>query len=207
MIRTMTNVALLTVLSAGIACAQETPSVAIRDITPSQINPDAVGYTVGVDDILTINLLQPERIENEVTVSPDGTLSFPYVGHLLVKGRTIDQIQQEIHQRLSDGYFKYPSVVVSLKESRSRRFFVYGEVNKPGPYPMEDNTTVLRAISMAGGFTRFGSASRVKILRPRESRAGYGMTQVNIKSVMDGDSQSDVILKSGDIVVVSEGLL
>ena len=164
-------------------------------------------YRVGVDDILVINVLQPEEILNEVVVTPDGAISFPYIGNITVRDMTINQIQQEIQQRLADGYLKYPSVVVSLKESRSRKFFVYGEVNKPGAYFMEENATVLRAVSMAGGFTRFGSASRVKVLRPKHLKAGYDSIPVKINAVMSGNSDEDLILKSGDIVVVSEGIL
>lgn len=169
-----------------------------------QANQD---YQVGIDDVLTISVIQPEQILTDATVSPDGSIAFPYIGNLNVKGQTISQIQDEIQKRLSDGYLRYPSVVVFLKESRSRKFFVYGAVNKPGPYPMENNDTVLRAISMAGGFTRFGSASRVKVLRPKEEGAGYTLLPINIKSVMKGDATEDLLLKSGDIVVVSEGIL
>lgn len=168
--------------------------------------PPSGEYTIGVDDILTISVLQPEQIMNDFTVSPTGNISFPYIGNVALKGRTLDDVQQEIQTRLANGYLKYPSVTVSLKESRSRRFFVYGEVNHPGPYPWEENTTVLRAISMAQGFTRFGSASRVKVLRPKQGTTGYTMNQVNIKAVMDGDSNADLVLKSGDIVVVSQGM-
>jgi len=171
-------------------------------ITPAK-NGD---YAIGVDDILTIDVLQPEKIENNVTVSPDGNISFPYIGTIPVKGRSLSEVEQDIEIRLSNGYLKYPSVVVYLKESRSRRFFVYGEVNRPGPYYLEDNTTVLRAISVAGGFTRFGSASRVKVLRPRLGNLGYVTIPINIRAVMDGNADDDLVLKTGDMVVVSEGV-
>ncbi len=176
------------------------------DVPTAPLKEEPTEYTVGIDDILTVAVLQPEQILNDVVVSPDGSIAFPYIGNFNIKGMTINEIQKEIQSKLADGYLKYPSVVVSLKESRSRKFYVYGEVIKPGPYQMEEKATVLRAISMAGGFTRFGSASRVKILRPK-STGGYELIQVNIKSVMDGNSLEDITLKSGDIIVVSEGIL
>jgi len=83
---------------------------------------------------------------------------------------------------------------------------VYGEVTHPGPYAVEENMTVLRAISMAGGFTKFGSSSRVKVLRPRAQGKGYEPVKINIKDVMDGHSDADAVIKPGDIVVVSEGV-
>ena len=174
------------------------------DVAPQ--TPPPSEYLVGADDILTINILQPDPMMNDATVSPNGNISVPYIGNVIVKGRTLAEVQNEIQTRLGSGYMKYPTVVVSLKQSNSRRFFVYGEVIHPGPYPLEENTTVLRAISMAEGFTRFGSASRVKVLRPREKGTGYTMIPLNIKSIMDGDCDADLVLKSGDMVVVSEGV-
>lgn len=163
-------------------------------------------YQVGPNDILDINVLQPEQLSNTLTVSPDGRITFPYIGNVVVKNKTLTQIQDEIQQRLGDGYMKYPVVSVSLKESHSRRFFVYGEVSKPGAYDIEDNVTVLRGISMAGGFTQFGSASRVKVLRPKKGAGGYDVIKVNIKDVMDGVADADPAISQGDIIVVSEGI-
>jgi len=163
-------------------------------------------YQVGTNDILDINVLQPEQLLNTVTVSPDGSITFPYIGTVPVRGKTLAQIQDDIQKRLGDGFMKYPVVSVSLKESHSRRFFVYGEVSKPGAYDIEDNMTVLRGISMAGGFTQFGSASRVKVLRPKKGEGGYDVIKVNIKDVMDGVADADPAIDQGDIIVVSEGI-
>lgn len=163
-------------------------------------------YTVGADDILEISVLQPDELLRVVNVAPDGTIAFPYIGTVKVKGLTVPQIQETVRSALADGYMKYPVVVVSLQESRSRKFFVYGEVIKPGTYSMAENTTVLRAISMAGGFSKFGSSSRVKVLRPKQEEAGYETIKIDINKVMSGDSENDILLKPGDMVVVSEGV-
>lgn len=164
------------------------------------------GYTVGVNDMLEISVLQPEEILRAVKVAPDGTVTFPYVGSVEVKGLTIAQIKEKIQSALADGYLKYPVVLVSLQESLSRQYMVYGEVNQPGNYPVEENTTVLRAISIAGGFTKFGSSSRVKVLRPKENEPGYETIKIEIKKVMKGNSDADILLQTGDMVVVSEGI-
>ncbi len=163
-------------------------------------------YLVGVEDILEISLLQPEKIIRIVSVAPDGTIAFPYVGSIRVKDLTLTQAQERIQMVLQDGYMVAPVVLVSLQESRSRKFLVYGEVVKPGSYPVGENTTVLRAISMAGGFTRFGSSSKVKLMRARKNSPGYEAIKIDIKSIMNGDSTADVLLQKGDMVVVSEGV-
>lgn len=167
---------------------------------------EIIKYTVGINDVLSISILQPDKFAIEVTVSPDGSISFPYIGNVQVKGLTLTEIQNQIQTQLADGYMKYPVVLVSLLQSRSRKFFVYGEVIRPGTYAIEENTTVLRAISMSGGFSKFGSSSRVKILRAKKDKPGYETIKVNIKAVMNGDSEADILLQPEDIVVVSEGV-
>ncbi len=163
-------------------------------------------YTIGIGDVLNISVLQPEELSLTSTVAPDGAITFPYIGTVAVKGNVLSAIQEEIQNRLADGYMKYPVVSVSLLESRSRRFFVYGEVIKPGAYFLEDDTSILKAVSMAGGFTRFGSSSRVKVLRARTSGPGYDALNINMKNVMNGDSDADLMIEPGDVIVVSEGL-
>ncbi len=119
---------------------------------------------------------------------------------------TLTGLQEQIQKRLSEGYMKYPVVSVFLRENRSKKFFVYGEVAKPGTYLIDENTSVLKAISMAGGFTKYGSSSRIKVLRPKQGDSGYETIKVNIGAAMNGNPQADVILHSGDMVVVSEGV-
>jgi polysaccharide export outer membrane protein len=198
--------------AAPTAPAVEQPAVSAPVIAqPSRPDPqpqaqDPNQYRVGVDDVMDIGILQPEQFLTTVTVTPDGYITFPYVGTLSVKGLTLAQVQELIVEKLSDGYMRYPVITVALKESRSRKFFVYGEVSKPGGYPMESQMTVLRAISTAGGFTKFGNTSRVKVLRPNVGAPGYEGINVNIKAVMSGNSTEDLLLAPGDMVVVSEGM-
>lgn len=163
-------------------------------------------YTIGIGDILEVAIIQPDPMTTRVTVTPGGDIAVPYIGSVYVKGRTVSGAQKLIQDRLAKGYLKYPVVTVSLVESRSMSFTISGEVIRPGNYPLLNNTTVLRAISMAGGFTRFGSKSRVKILRPRKDRPGYMSINVDLKAVLDGDAKADIVIESGDIIVLSEGL-
>ncbi len=163
-------------------------------------------YTVGSDDILIISVLRPDEFVLEVTVTQDGYISFPYLGSVLVRDKTLDEIQHAIEQGLSDGYLRYPIVSVVMKESRSRRFFVYGEVITPGAYPLDQNMTVFKALSLAGGFTKFGSSSKVKILRPNKDAPGYTTIKIDVKEIMNGSTSADALLTNGDVVVVSEGV-
>jgi len=197
--------------SVAIGVAVDVPAVKPAD-KPADPAPKPLGdntitqYIVGIGDILDISVLQPDKLDAEVTVAPDGSVNFPYVGMVPAKGLSLAQIQDDIQKKLSDGYMKYPVVAVSLKQSLSKKFFVYGEVIKPGTYFCDESTTVLRAISLAGGFTKFGSSSNVKILRARKDKPGYDAMRVNVKGLMDGDAKEDILLMPDDILVVSEGM-
>jgi len=164
------------------------------------------GYAIGVGDILELNILQPEKMLVNLAVAPDGAISVPYIGNVPAKGLTLTAVQDTIQTKLSEGYMKYPVVVLSLVESRSRKVLVYGEVVRPGEYPLDEDSTVLRAISMAGGFTKYGSSSRVKVLRPKKDGPGYDTIKISIADLMEGKPEADILVKPGDIVVVSEGV-
>lgn len=183
------------------------PWVAAQEsLTSESVAVAPASYTVGPMDVLGIEIIEPDKIATRATVSPDGSITAPYIGQVNVSGLTTNQIRQRIEQRLADGYLKFPSVMVSLLESHSRKFFVYGAVIRPGEYDLPENMTVLRAISMTGGFTKFGSSNRVKVLRALQDRNGYENIKININAVMNGDSQADLAIEKGDIIVVSEGI-
>ena len=164
-------------------------------------------YRIGVDDVLSISVLRPEALTADAVVSPDGFISFPYIGNVFVKGMTLLQIQEEIQKQLSNGYMQYPVVAVALKESRSRKFFIYGEVARPGSYALEDNMTVFKAISVAGGLTKYGASSRVRILRPALDGADHQTIKVDVGDISKGKTEKDVAIQAGDVIVVSEGMI
>lgn len=159
-------------------------------------------YSLGVEDVLDINILQPEKMAITVAVAPDGSVNVPYIGRVYVKGFSLADIQSEIQRRLSDGYMMYPVVSVTLRESRSRKFSIYGQISRPGSYPVtDDKLTVLGAISLAGGFTVPGSSGVVKVVRPKAD----GTTEkidVKINNVMS--SGKDQFVNPGDTLMVLE---
>jgi protein involved in polysaccharide export with SLBB domain len=178
-------------------------------LPPSTISVSAVktqnaDYQVDNNDIITVAVIQPDPFNVELTVSPDGTVTFPYIGSILVKGLTIIQIQEKIQTGLLD-YMKYPLVAVSLKETRSslQQFYVFGEVQRPGTYPLERDTTVLRAITTAGGFTRVASTSNVKLVRQNTDGSTQSIT-IDISALMSGKKTKDEKVQHGDVITVSQ---
>ncbi len=70
-----------------------------------------------------------------------------------------------------------------------------------------NNMTVFKAITIAGGFTKWGSGGKVKILRPAQNISGFETIKVEVDDIIDGDATADIKLQPEDTVVVSSGLL
>jgi polysaccharide export outer membrane protein len=167
--------------------------------------PIITAYTVGIGDVLDIRVLQPEQLKTSITVVPDGSITFPYIGNVQVKGMTLAYIQDHIQARLGDGYMKYPVVSISLEQSRSRKFFISGDVTRPDTYPIKENTTVLKAISIAGGFAGYGPSCQVKVLRQNKDNLVSETIKIDVKEIMNGNSRQDLLIQPGDMIEVSAG--
>ncbi len=83
----------------------------------------------------------------------------------------------------------------------SGKFFVGGEVNKPGGFPLGKKMTVGQAIAMAGGLKTEGKGSETKIFRYAEKGAGREVLSFNVYAVQKGESE-DVYLKENDIIFI-----
>jgi polysaccharide export outer membrane protein len=80
---------------------------------------------------------------------------------------------------------------------------MYGEVNKVGVFPLEKDITVMKALTMAGGLTKWGSESRVKVLRKTGDGKKLEIINLNINEVLKGNAEADMNLQPDDIVMVS----
>ena len=161
----------------------------------------APAYTVKPGDILAIQVWkEPELQDDAVLVRPDGMFSFPLVGQVDARSKTVDELQQFITERLAK-FIAEPVVTVSVQEIRGNKVFVLGQVNKPGEFIVNPRVDVMQALSMAGGTTAFASLNNIIILR----RAGTEQTALPFRyqEVIKGrDLSQNIELQSGDVVVV-----
>jgi len=93
----------------------------------------------------------------------------------------------------------YPGDTIIV--SKAGMVYVLGEVNKPGAFLMEDNTSisVLKATAMAGGTTKLASLKGSMILR--KSLAGTSQTRIPLDKIYHGKA-SDLQLHAEDIVFI-----
>ncbi|WP_347275046.1 SLBB domain-containing protein [Candidatus Kuenenia sp.] len=160
-------------------------------------------YTVNVDDVLQIIVQGHDNLRTTAPVTSDGAISFPYVGVIYVKGMTLSDIEKELTKSLT-GYIKYPVVSVSLSASKSMNYFVYGEVKNPGKFTLEDDITVLKALSTAGGITLDGLYGSVKLRRKQKDNQEYKEFNIDLKNTKKSNTNIDTHLEAGDILVVEK---
>ncbi|WP_293268644.1 polysaccharide biosynthesis/export family protein [Neptunomonas sp.] len=115
-------------------------------------------YRLGSGDLLGIKVFGEDDLSVEVRMSDAGTISYPFLGELRVKGLTTGALGDMLATQLRDGYLVNPSVSVTVLEYRE--FYINGAVKKPGAYPYQPGLTLQRAVSMAGGFTERASSSK-----------------------------------------------
>ena len=159
------------------------------------------GYSVGPGDVLQVNAWKNEALSQRVIVRPDGFITLPLVGDVQVGGRTVDKISAEIAARATKFYTEAPVISVEVAELHSYRIYVLGEVSRPGEFAPKAQVTVLQALALAGGFTRFAAPDRIVILRRDqngERRIPFVYTQV----VEEGDLRENLPLQTNDTLVI-----
>jgi polysaccharide export outer membrane protein len=162
---------------------------------------DTSHYLIGPNDILNIYVWREDELTQDVTVMPDGRITFPLIGEILAKGQTVTGLKEIITEKLKD-FVSTPEVTVIIRESRSRRIYTIGKLNQPGPYTLEPDMTVLQALSMAGGFTEWADTKYVLVIRRQE---GGGETQYrfNYQEYISGKSlEQNILLEPNDTIVV-----
>jgi polysaccharide biosynthesis/export protein VpsN len=122
------------------------------------------GYGLGAGDRVRITVFGEPELSVSEWVNDRGTIRYPLLGDLQVRGLTPVDVEGLVIGRLKGPYLVDPGVSVSVEEYRP--FFVMGQVNRPGSYPYSPGLTVRKAISFAGGFTE--RASRGKIFLASE---------------------------------------
>jgi polysaccharide export outer membrane protein len=173
------------------------PEISTIYTSPSAL-PD-----VNSTQALTLNL---QSSNTPILVQSDGSIFFPYVGHLKVAGLTINQIQNQITQRLSR-YIRQPQITVEVAKFRNRNAYVLGEVRSPGMQPMTDKPlTLMEAISAAGGINT-STADPTHIYLVRGSYQKPDVFWLNAHSPQALLMAEQFPLQENDIVYVSAASL
>lgn len=153
-------------------------------------------YKIGAADVLNIHVWNEGEFSGPAMVHEDGMFTLPLVGDLKAGGMTPVEVEQEVTKALGK-YVRQPLVTITVQQVGSKQYYMDGMVNKPGEYPLVVPTTILEAVSKAGGIQAFANGKKIYVLR------GSQRIPFNYKDVLRGKHMDQNIqLKTGDHVVV-----
>lgn len=157
-------------------------------------------YQIGPSDVLRIFIWKEIELTQDLTVMPDGRITFPLIGEIEAEGKNVSDLKRTISEKLKR-YVTAPEVTVIVRESNSRPIYLIGRVTRPGPYALGANTTVLQALSMAGGFAEWADEKNIKIIRRDQGKEVQ--LHFNYRDFIGGrNPDQNVLLKPHDTIVV-----
>lgn len=188
------------------------------------IAPDE-DYLIGPSDVLEVRVEDAAEVSGVYRLDSKGAMRLPIVGLIEAQAKRSDEVAEIIAERLKTaGYLVSPIVVVNVRQSNSRAFFIQGAVRKPGIYQIEGRPSLLKLITIAGGLAdNYGStaylmrekkvaAAEAQIapvapaesgdeeIRPETANEEYSVTKVNINNLLRGNLDQNILISPGDIV-------
>ncbi len=145
-------------------------------------------YRLGAGDKIKVTVMDEPDLSGEFEVESDGTVALPMVGSIPAAGHTLRGMQKAITAKLDGDYLVNPRVEVQVVNFRP--VFVLSAVNKPGNYPYVPDMTVVKAISLAGGYAPGASTGNVSLKRRAK----------------ESSVAEDTVLLPGDVIRISKGM-
>lgn len=162
----------------------------------SGVAVDPKTYVIGAQDVLMIKVWREQDFTGFYTVRPDGKITVPLIGDVQAGGLTPERLGDQLKQGLSN-FINSPDVSVSLQTVGSKKFYITGEVNRPGEYVLAIPTKVFDALSNSGGFRDFANKKKIVIIR------GADRLKFNYQDILKGKNlEQNIFLENGDTVVV-----
>ncbi len=154
-------------------------------------------YVLGPGDTISITVFGlPEYSVTGAQVRPDGKISHPFLGEIMVDGITplalADKITEALRSELKD-----PLVTVSLVGLRERRVYVIGEVAKPGGFDTDVPLTIAKAIALAGDLTETADRSSATLV-PKDGPP----TRIDLQAALTSNG-AGLQLNPGDTLIVA----
>jgi polysaccharide biosynthesis/export protein len=165
----------------------------------AEVNPNI--YRLHQGDSVMVSVWREDALQKQAVVLPDGSITFPLVGRIVVEGLSTPEVEARITEKLKK-YLLEPVVSVVIAGIDGNRAYILGKVIRPGSLIISEPTTVLQAISIAGGFDKFADDSDIKVIRPVTPNTTQ-IYPVNYKDIVSGsDISTNIYLKAGDTIVV-----
>ena len=179
------------------------PGIVFAQVLP-QMLVGGKQYFIEAGDVLNINVFPAEEFSKEVTVQPDGTIEIPLLGSIKVQSLNPDEVEKLLTAKFSK-YVSNPSVTVNVRKFAANRVAIIGEVRQTGYREYREGMKILDLVADAGGLADYAKGAKTRIFRKTKDADGKvreEVINVDLKAVMDGRMDKNVLLLTGDIVYV-----
>lgn len=195
--------------SHDVSGAQALPASSAQTVAETvkaaSATPASADYRLGPLDIIEVSVFEVPELTKTVQINAGGLISLPLIGRVAAGGRTINELEREVEQKLAADYLQSPQVSVLVKEYTSQRITVEGAVNSPGIYPISGRTTLLQTIALAKGPDRTADESGVIVFRTSDDGSREAAV-FDLGPIRSGEAPDPVVL-GGDVVVVDQSAM
>jgi polysaccharide export outer membrane protein len=183
-------------------------------------------YEIGPGDVIQVQVLSQPDLSGDFRVDPDGLITYPLLGKVKSSGHTVADLERKLTTLLADGYLKRPQLTVSVREYGSQKVFVTGQVQKPGPFPLKADNSLLAFLGDLGPLPAT-AGHEVVVIRPplggsvlplagapdagSDPAAAGGLPfdvggaevfRISLKELQTGNPERNILLQGGDTLYV-----
>ncbi len=167
---------------------------------------ESAGYRLRLGDVLSIMFQADRSLDYSAPISPAGTITVPSGGEIVAVGRTVEEIQVDIEERMTDLLLD-PRASVVLEKVAEQPVYVLGEVGDPGLVMGAGIIRVSMALAEAGGILPTGKPSSVMVVRT-SGVAEATAIRIDVSKVWSaGDLSQDLTLEPYDVVFVPTSVI
>ncbi|RKQ68103.1 polysaccharide biosynthesis/export family protein [Oceanibaculum indicum] len=196
--------ALTMLLLTGLAACGTDQNLSPRETAASRFaawSDDVPEYRLGSGDTVQVSYLFTPNLDQEALVAPDGTITLRLAGRLQAEGQTVEQLNQAVTEA-SAKWMRQPVTRVAVREARSARIYVGGQVGRAGAIPLDRRIGALEAVLLAGGFTDEARTSEVVLIRRSPDDSPMLRTLDLQDFIQTGGADGTIPLAAGDILYV-----
>ena len=163
-------------------------------------------YIIGPQDVLEISVWRNPDLSRQVTVRPDGRISLPLIGDVDAVGRTTGQLKDAITQKLRE-YKENPTVAIVVQQVNSYFVYVQGAVGNQGRFPLLTKTSLVQALTLAGGLAPDAVRSRIVVFRMNGDGSEPQRIMVSYDDIILRGAENFELHPGDTIVVPSETMV
>jgi protein involved in polysaccharide export with SLBB domain len=166
----------------------------------------APAYVVEPGDVLLVtpaDLDSPIRLPGDQPIFPDGTINLGRYGRVPVAGKTIEEAQAAVQQAVEAVNKDAGPITVRVVVRASKVYYVIGEVNAPGAFPLSGRETILDALLAAGGLNDRASRNNITLSRPSPPCGCRTVLPICYQEIVQlGDTSTNYQIQAGDRIYV-----